>query len=64
MQAGDELFFHKLLLILCGAVRSVIRGGTSKSYYCEVENILNMYGMQLGLCWEYGHKFVNIFLDE
>ena len=35
-----------------------------KVYYCEVEKFSNIYGMQLGLGGAYGHKFVNISLDE
>ena len=32
--------------------------------YCEFENLSNIYGMQLGLGGEYGHKFVNISLNK
>ena len=32
---------------MCYEGRSVIRGDPMKSYYCEVEKIFNIYGIQL-----------------
>ena len=48
---------------MCDVESSDIRGGTRKGYYCEADNLSNIYGMYLGLGGAYVHKLVNISLD-
>ena len=64
MQAVYALFFHHTLFTMYDVERSGIRFDTRKSYLCEVKKFLNIYVMNLGLGAEYGHKFVNISLDD
>ena len=49
---------------MCDFDRSGIRGDTRKLYYCEVGKFSNIYGMQLVLDGEHGHKKINISLGE
>ena len=64
IQAGYALLFHHILFTMCDVGRSIIRGNIRKTYYYEFENLSNIYGIQLGLGREYGHKFIYIYLDE
>ena len=49
---------------MCEVGRSEIRGDPRNSYYCEDEEFSNIYGIQLVIGGEYGHKFLKRFLDE
>ena len=44
-----------------GSLTSGVKPGSPTT---KVEKLLNLYGSQLGLGGSFGHKFVNIFLDE
>ena len=49
---------------MCDVGRYGIRGDLKNIYYCEVEKLLNIYSIQLGLGEAYGHMFVNLLLDD
>ena len=50
IQEGYEVFFYQIILPMCDLGRSLIRGDPSNAHYYEVDNLSNIYGVQLGMC--------------
>jgi hypothetical protein len=61
---GDVLFFHQLLLPLCGQKMLGIADDPQKAFYSQVKTFSNLYAIHIGLGGSYGHKFKKIVLDE